>query len=114
MAKKEISTVKQPPELLMSREESESRIQERINIGNEYYQKQINTEIEYNQLTDDIERWNKYNNELLVRMFTNDLIAQEYTRSFGGSFLMNQTWRYWATEKKKKIADKVNRLKAIL
>lgn len=115
MAKRRTPTPqeKEAPELLTSREDAESKIQVRINIGNEYYQKQISSEQEYNQLTDDVERWGKYNTELLKRMFSNDSIAEEYNRFSGGSFMMNQSWPYWVNEEKKSVADKVNRLKAI-
>lgn len=62
---------------------------------------QINCENEYEVLKDDIKRWNKYNNELLIRIFSNDSFDRVYSRAYGGVFLMNQGWRYWCNEEKK-------------
>lgn len=99
--------------LVISHKEAEQKIQDRINSGNDHYNRQISSEKEYDELVADIKRWSKYNHELLVRIFSNESVAEEYSRSFGGSFLMNQSWRYWLDKEKESIADKVNRLKAI-
>jgi predicted nucleotide-binding protein len=103
----------EPAVLLISHKEAEEKLQDRINIGNDYYNKPVNSEKEYEELKADVSRWNKYNCELLVRVFSNDSIKEEYSRVYASSFLMNQRWPYWLGQERESIADKVNRLKAI-
>jgi len=76
-------TLSQPqPEILLeltvSREEAKSKLQTRIEKGLELKQRRVDTREGLESLTNDYNKWNSFNSELLKRIFTNGELADEY------------------------------------
>jgi len=69
---------KKPIELSVSREEAKTRLQERIEKGLELRNKQIGTAQGFELLTNDYQKWNAYNTEMLRRIFTTEEFIDEY------------------------------------
>lgn len=67
-----------PLELLISREEAKTRLQERIEKGLELKQKRIDTRDAFDTLLNEYSKWDAFNSELLKRFFTNEELAKEY------------------------------------
>jgi hypothetical protein len=67
-----------PPELVVSREDAEAKIQDRIQKGQELRNREINAWDQLDGTRKDYYTWTEYNAELLKRLFTNDSLAQEY------------------------------------
>ncbi len=69
---------KEPLELLISRDEAKSRIQERIEKGLELKQHKVDTYETFNILSNYFSKWDAFNSELLKRVFTSEELAEEY------------------------------------
>lgn len=67
-----------PLELLVSRDEAKTRLQERIEKGLELKQRRVDTRDAFDTLSNDFSKWDAFNSELLKRLFTNDELAKEY------------------------------------
>ena len=78
---------KEPLELLVSRDEAKSRIQERIEKGLELKQRKVDTSETFDTLSNDYSKWDAFNSELLKRVFTSDELAKEY--DFWGAMMMS-------------------------
>lgn len=105
----------EPLELLVSRDEAKSRIQERIEKGLELKQRKVNTSETFDILLNDYSKWDAFNSELLKRIFTSDELAKEY--DFWGAMMMSMR----APSLGEKIADiykdvdkKIHRLDSII
>ena len=85
MAKRRTTTSepKAPTELLISREEAKSKLEERIQKGLEIKKTPINTEETFNAVRNEFRKWDAFNNELLKRIFTTDELAEEYRHWIG-------------------------------
>lgn len=84
MAKKKDQRPIDPPlELIVSRQDAESKIQSRIDKGNELLKASINSWEQIEAIRKDYYKWSAYNEELLKRLFTNDSLASEYSNFFG-------------------------------
>lgn len=77
------SEPKLPAELLISRDDAKSRLQERIQKGLELKQAQINSREALDAAKNDYSKWNSFNAELLKRIFSTQELADEYTRWIG-------------------------------
>lgn len=74
---------KDPTELLISRDDAKSKLQERIQKGLEIKQVQISSREALNTTNNEYSKWNSFNAELLKRIFTTDELSEEYSRWSG-------------------------------
>ena len=81
--KKTTSEPKLPAELLISRDDAKSRLQERIQKGLELKQAQINSREALDVAKNEYSKWNSFNAELLKRIFSTEDLADEYSRTIG-------------------------------
>lgn len=65
-------------ELILSREDMRSKIQERIQKGLGLYQRNISNHQDLDKLNADFDTWSEFNSELLKRSFTNEDFKNEY------------------------------------
>jgi predicted nucleotide-binding protein len=65
-------------ELAMSRDDAKTRLQERIEKGLELKQRRVDTYETFEMLSNDYNKWDAFNSELLKRAFTTDEMAKEY------------------------------------
>ncbi|MDE0634467.1 MAG: nucleotide-binding protein [Candidatus Poribacteria bacterium] len=75
--------------LLVSRKEAEKKIQERIVIGQQLYDRQINSQEELDKAKADFDNWSDYNKTLLLKI--NSEIADQYGRLRIPAALINST-----------------------
>ncbi|ENY73605.1 nucleic acid-binding protein [Aeromonas diversa CDC 2478-85] len=107
---------KQPAELLMSRDEAKSKLQERIQKGLEIKRTQIASHDSLETTRNEYSKWNSFNTELLKRMFTTEELADEYSSWFGGVFIGMQdpSLGEKVADLYKDIDGKVHRLDSII
>lgn len=107
---------KQPAELVISRDEAKSRLQERIQKGLEMKQAQIASRESLESSRNEYSKWNSFNTELLKRMFTTEELADEYSSWFGGVFvaMREPSLGEQIAELYKDIDGKVHRLDSII
>ncbi|MGZ5093615.1 MAG: TIR domain-containing protein [Burkholderiales bacterium] len=106
---------KQPPELLVSRDDAKARLQERIEKGLELKQRRVDTREAYENLSNDFSKWDAFNNELLKRLFTTDELAKEY--SFWGVMAIAMGERSLGekiAEIYKDVDNKIHRIDSII
>jgi len=121
MAKRRINQTidKDPTELVKSREEFNQFLEKRILIGEELYQRKIQTKEDFKENKEDFYNWCDYNSEYLKHAFNKE--TNEYKTSFeragaisisiiGGRQTPNQELK----EFKEKIELKVKNLKKLL
>lgn len=104
-----------PPKLGVSRDSAFSSIQTRIDKGNNFFKVQINSYEELRKLTNEINRWSDYNNELLTRIFTTSSIANDYSSwgiayGFGGR---EPTLPQMVVSTHNDLRTRINRLESI-
>ena len=63
------------PELLVSREEAEKRIERQIEKGQGLHGQQIDSYDELEKICMEAQNWSKYNTDLLIRLFDNPVLA---------------------------------------
>lgn len=66
------------PKLLVSREKAEQKIQERIEKGKQLHDLRIDSEDELEIAGKEANNWSRYNTDLLIRLFDNLLLQDEY------------------------------------
>ena len=102
------------PDLLVTHEDATEKINDRIQKGKELLNTKLSTGSDFENLKESHDKWNNFNKELLKRIFSTPAIEKEYSQPVGGSYLMNQSWPYWAEEEFKEIKRNVARLEAIV
>ena len=107
-------TKSEPAKLLKSKEEARSKIQKRIDLGNELYGRTITTEDAFETLKREFGKYNKYNHYMLSKMFPNEPFAEEYSQLFDRTLYCNKEWEYLWNKEKKEILDKIDYLESIL
>lgn len=75
--------LKLPAELLISRDDAKSKLQERIQKGLAIKQAKINSREALDEAKNEYSKWNSFNAELLKRIFSTDELAEEYSRWIG-------------------------------
>lgn len=99
--------------LLISIDEAEKLINDRINLGQELVNAQIFSEVHLEQTRPKYYEWSSYNAELLKRIFNTDELSNEYS-SFIGAFSSSYTTLQEDIEEfKEDIQEKINRLISI-
>ncbi|MGR1198113.1 nucleotide-binding protein [Aeromonas hydrophila] len=77
------SEPKIPTELLISRDDAKSKLQERIQKGLAIKQININSLEALEEAKNECSKWNSFNTELLKRIFSTDELAEEYSHWIG-------------------------------
>ncbi|HDX8378932.1 TPA: nucleotide-binding protein [Aeromonas salmonicida] len=77
------SEPKLPTELLISRDDAKSKLQERIQKGLAIKQININSLEALEDAKNECSKWNSFNTELLKRIFSTDELADEYSQWIG-------------------------------
>lgn len=99
--------------LLISKDEAEKLINERINLGQELMSAQIFSEAQLEQTRPKYYEWSSYNAELLKRIFNTDELSNEYSSFWGFASSAYTTLQEDIAEFKKDIQEKINRLTSI-
>ncbi len=66
------------PKLLVTREEAEEKIQERIDVGKTLREKPIDSNDEYELTGKDAVNWSKYNRDLLIKLSGSSALTEDY------------------------------------
>jgi predicted nucleotide-binding protein len=104
-----------PAELLISRDEAKSKLQERIQKGLEIKQSEIKSREAFDVAKNEYSKWNSFNTELFKRVFTTEELAQEYSRWVGGDILMHeQSLDEKIDDLYKDIDQKIHRIDSII
>ena len=77
------SEPKLPAELLISRDDAKSKLQEQIQKGLAIKQAKINAREALDEAKNEYSKWNSFNTELLKRIFSTAELAEEYSQWFG-------------------------------
>lgn len=102
------------PELTVSRKEAAEKIIERIGKGRTICMTEIRTVEELAQCKMEFDRWDRYNNELLIRLFTTPKMAKEYSFWSAGIVRMHPpSSAEKVVELKKRAQEKIQRLESI-
>lgn len=106
-------TVKVALELNVSREEAKARLQDRIEKGLAL-KHQISSQSEYETLSNEYNKWDSFNSELLKRLFTSDELESEY--SFWGIAISGyeKSIGEKIADRFKNIDNKIHRLDSII
>lgn len=103
-----------PAELLISRDDARSKIEERIEMGRRLRATQISTWDLLENIKNEYSKWDKFNADFLRRIFTTDELSEEYSMWFGGIISTSaQSLSQKITDLYKDIDSKLNRLDSI-
>lgn len=105
---------KVPLEIIGSRDDAKSRIQDRIDKGSALKKKPIGSPAECEAVRNDFYKWDSYNAELLKQVFTSDQMSTEY--SAWGVFVLGGGEKSLGEKIKEVhgyIDDKIHRLDSI-
>ncbi|KHA71243.1 nucleic acid-binding protein [Pseudomonas chlororaphis] len=98
-----------------TRDETKSRLGERIEKGLELKQRKVDTRDAYELLLKDYQKWDAFNNELMKQLFNTDELAQEYSySSIGVIALYEPTLGEKISDAFKRIDNKIHRIDSIL
>jgi hypothetical protein len=118
MARKSIPNEPQvPAELLISREDAKTKLEDRIRKGRELKQVQITSDSAFESAKNEYNKWNSFNVELLNRIFSSDKFAKEYSRWGGGAVSISYTESSLGeeiTDLYKDIDENLHRLDSII
>ncbi|MEW6291289.1 MAG: nucleotide-binding protein [Thermodesulfobacteriota bacterium] len=105
-----------PLELLVERNEAETKLNERIAKGKEIRKKAINTARELDDSEKQYDKWDDFNKELLKRLFSSEELCQQYSSLVGVPVLVFQQkhLREEVEEFYEKIDTKNHRLESII
>lgn len=112
--KKTTSEPKLPAELLISRDDAKSRLQERIQKGLELKQAQINSREALDVAKNEYSKWNSFNAELLKRIFSTEELADEYSRAIGVYAMFESSLGEKIAVLYKDIDQKIHRIDSII
>ena len=103
-----------PPSLTESRDSAHQKIQVQIDKGRELRNRPINSREELEMAHAERSKWSKFNTELLLRLFDNSSMADEYNRFYGGVISMRRpTFQEVVNEFREDMDDSITRLEAI-
>ena len=114
MAKKTPQPPASDPELRVSHEEATRRISERIALGEELLKRQLQGAEQLEEASNERDRWNNYNAELLKRLFTTHKFADDYL-SWAGMFAVggSYSWQEKLQAHREDLRDRINRLNTV-
>lgn len=102
------------PSLLVARGEARKKIKERVSIGIKLKNRPIGTLRGLEKAGSEETRWNKYNTELLLRIFDGRAIADEYSHFAGAVVPMDPPLLWKIKRYREDLAESINRLESIL
>ena len=102
------------PNLVVNREEADQKIQAQIEKGQELIDRWITSVEELKEAKSEFDNWSKYNEELLLRLFDNSTVADQYTDFYGGSYSTIATLADRIGYYKRDVIKRIDRLKGIL
>jgi predicted nucleotide-binding protein len=102
------------PNLVVSKQEANQKIQERIDTGLQLASRPIFSEDQLAEARSEFNNWSKYNEALLSRLFDNSAVADEYTDFYGGSSSTIATLVDKIGYYKRDVTARIDRLKGIL
>ena len=102
------------PNLVVSKQEADQKIQKQIDIGLQLANHQILSEDELAEARSEFNNWSKYNEALLSRLFNNSAVADEYTDFYGGSSSTIATLVDKIGYYRRDVTARIDRLKGIL
>lgn len=101
-------------ELLRSRDEAKALIISRVEKGLALKEKKPSSQIEYEDLSKEYYKWDSFNNELLKQIFSNNEMAEEYSRHYMSVFSLDTpSLGKQISDRYKSIDDKIHRLDSI-
>jgi len=105
----------QPPlALRVPRSEARERIGQQIEAGKKISELQIQSESDLDNARHEASKWESYSEELLKRLFTNNSLAEEFTRFWGSVSNMSDGLREFTQYLRADVRDHVNRLDSIM
>ena len=102
------------PNLIVPRQEANYKIQARIDKGQHLVNQQILSEHDLEEAKAEFNNWSKYNEELLLRLFDNPAMADQYTDFYGGLYSTIANFSDKIGYYKRDFTHRINRLKGIL
>jgi len=104
-----------PPTLVKLRDEAKEKIGECIIKGRELLESTISDMEELDKVKNELTKWSDYNRELLLRLFSNETIAQNYERAdLGIGMLINPSFQFRVNRLKQKIQRRITILESIV
>lgn len=115
MAKKMAQAIERlpPPNLVESQKMASKKIQDQIDKGKDIRQKPITSREELDAAETEKGNWSKYNAELLLRLFDNPTMADEYKRSHASFVYFGTTLPQYISDYFKDFDEKISRLESI-
>lgn len=110
------TTAKPKLELVTSRDDAKTRLQERIDKGMGLKHGRVDTREGYETLSNEYSKWDAFNSELLKQIFTTGEMADEYD-SWNGSMVMSMHQPSLGeniADRYKGVDDKIHRLDSII
>ena len=102
-----------PPSLTEPRASAAQKIQAQIEKGQQLRNKELRTKDALKEVRLECSKWSRYNKELLLRLFDNSTMADEYDRFYGGGISMDPTLPQMIDDFREDMDDSINRLEAI-
>jgi predicted nucleotide-binding protein len=108
---------RRPARLLVTKFEAQSKIQKQIDEGESLITSEIKSKQELDEAKEKKASWSEFNTELLLRLFDNDVISNEYSSywSSGMAFVIGRP-HYLSEETenfRKSVKEKLTKLKSI-
>jgi len=103
------------PSLILKRSDVEAKIQERISLGKELLQFDVNSSDQLDKLQEQQRKWNEYNKEFLLRCFDTRTIADSYMNTGGwGALAINPSLSQEYRSTIEGISRKISNLESII
>ena len=102
------------PNLVVNEEEANQKIRAQIDKGQELVDRWITSVEELEGAKSEFDNWSKYNEELLLRLFDNSTVADQYTDFYGGSYSTMATLEDRIGYYRRDVTKRLDRLTGIL
>ena len=102
-----------PPRLKAPVGEVRQKINDRIEKGQAIAQVSIESIEKLEQTRKEYYKWSDYNKELLKQLFTNDSMAEEYSRRASFTIIGDETFYEQVSDFRSDVKDKIHRLESI-
>lgn len=103
-----------PLALLVSRQETRTRIEQQIEKGKALASTPINSEEDLDKARADVSRWEKFTEELLKRLFTNQSLAEEFMQFYGSVSYVDADLSFYEGQFREDVVDHVNPLESMV